>query len=190
MAYQNWQNKKNATNLSLIEDLVGRKTEDDFIKEFKKSKSALHREPIQDSEHFLNQFQLEKHWIDYEITFIKRKNYPDLAPMANVLDHFFIAEKLQLLASDLSNQRIFKSEPTNLGLKDAVLTYVLNDLKSFPAIIQAYALACQFSINEEAAEESFLQFKDVFCFNIQGLLVMLISPIYISMVLISSISII
>lgn len=159
LAYQNWQQQPQNVSLSLLEDLSKRESEDDFVKEFKKSQTSLNRTPIQDSDHFLIEFHLKKRWIDYETTSIKRQNFPDLESLVTALDHFYLAEKLQFLASDLSTQRIFKRPPSKFILSQEILNHVLANLQSFPMIIQVYGLACQFMTEEENGEETFMKFR-------------------------------
>ena len=82
-------------------------------------------------------------WLTYETTQGKRKQAPNLQPLVASLEHFYMAEKLQLLSSELGNQQIMKAEPSHfLSQGRNPRSCQGATLITLPLLIQAYYLAC------------------------------------------------
>ncbi|MEM7370550.1 MAG: hypothetical protein AAF587_18205 [Bacteroidota bacterium] len=174
ITYLAWQEDTHSPNLFLLEALSNRGREEDFVKEFNKSKKKLKTIKQLDSSSFFQQYYLDKVWITHELMFRKRKQLPDMKSPSVSLDHFYLNEKLQLYASALGSSNVLATELSHFFFKEEILAIVQENLDRFPLLIQANYLAVTFLENEQTSADNFGRFRQILsehtdAFSIQDL---------------------
>ncbi|MCI4668462.1 MAG: hypothetical protein MRZ79_10005 [Bacteroidia bacterium] len=161
IALQVWENDQVAIQLSLMEGLEKKEDGKFWEKQYQKGKQLAESNEKEGFYFFLQSYNLERSYLNFQFFNNKRKAMPDAANLHQYLDWFYLGTKLMLLASSLNNYLVIKHERQEYPMEWEAFTNVGQKLESFPDLIKAYYWACKILNEPREDHEEFTLLKDV-----------------------------
>lgn len=162
LTFQRFQEDELMLQNYMLEVLGEKEVPTYFKKQLRHAQNLIKKYPDKDEKFFLKQFLIERSRVESEFIYEKREKTPDLGEAHNLLDHYYLGAKLELLASELSTLFVLGGKRTNSLFTDEIINHLDACYEKYPPLIQAYYFSVKLLLDPESADMSiFIKAKEI-----------------------------